>query len=100
MKISIELGRYGDKSDLTSPAYVGYTSMQCMRFWYWRHVSQSNRIDVLTIGTAMVNPNLPIWSSNYTFPSKMWHRAQLPIVLRQGMQIKIRANQLGNKTNY
>jgi hypothetical protein len=40
------------------------------------------------------------WTSNFTFPHKMWHRAQTSIYLVNNMKIIIRATHLGKFFNY
>ena len=90
-----ELGSTGNTADLTSPEHLGLITTYCMRFWYWRHISQVNKIEVLTLSSPVGRAQVQ-WTSNFTFPQKMWHRGQASIYLSRYMKIIIRATHLGN----
>ena len=64
----------------------------CLRFWYWRHTNEHNTIDVLTVSPATTKI---VWTSQFFFPTKTWHRAQVEIFMVAGTKITIRAKHLG-----
>jgi hypothetical protein len=70
---------------------------QCLKFWYWRHVSTMNKIEVALISSGSRNV---LWTSKLTFPSKTWHRASVSLQFTANQQIEIRATHLGLNITY
>ena len=89
------LGNIGDSTNLTSPSFYSFSTNFCLSFWYWRHLIQNNKIDVF-FTTPYNNPRTQqIWRSEHTFPSGMWHRAQVNFLIKLNTFITIRATKLG-----
>jgi hypothetical protein len=70
---------------------------QCLQFWYWRHISTINTIEVALISSGARNVS---WTSKLNFPSKTWHRASVSLQLSANQQIEIRATHLGLNLTY
>ena len=87
-----KLGGSSVRPELHSPPFFGnIINRYCLRFWYWRHASQDNIIDVWVEGPYITSTL--IWESDYQFPNRIWHRAQMNVDLGNQNFIAIRAMQ-------
>ena len=72
---------------------LNLNGVYCLKFWYWRHFSQNNRIDVFTVDYQTSRATL-LWTSSVDFPNKIWHMSY--VSLRPfNSRIVIRATHLG-----
>jgi len=82
-----------DVALITSPQLPIRFGTQCLQFWYWRHVSSLNMIDVL-LQPNNGNP-ITLWTSSINFPKKTWHRASVTLPYTGTQKIVIRATHKG-----